>query len=46
MNAIDEINVRVSRRPKQDLIAPSFSGSGVRGKISFTEIDFDLDDSS
>lgn len=44
MISIDEIDVRVARRPKQNSIAGRLSNGCMRGWIFSTEVSFDLND--
>src|SRR2546423_15438622 len=46
VDAIDEINIGVSGRAEEDLVARRAACGGVGGRIVRTQIGFDLDDSS
>ena len=46
MNAIDEVNISVSRRSPEHSVARRVSGSGVRSQIARAEIRFHFNDAS
>src|SRR5262249_12829773 len=43
---VDEVNIRVSRRAKEDSVAFGHPGGGVGGRIALAEISFDFDDAA